>query len=376
MIMQDICMYCDLGCGGNVPGSSKHMCLHCLEYVVDKSMYQDINPLDNYKIIYDKNKVTCEMCARPHSLFVDVPLCCKHTRQFFDLYHYDDSDYSYNDYDSEDCYDYEENDKRFGEIKNEIINMLKYSKLTYKVVQTKDENFDFKHSQYMFIYQGDYIVCKFIYEYHRLVLIFGDKIYSTSNFYEKFREMYFGKLNCKLLEINGILDVFKNHFKLKCNRVRNFDDYIKPDDLTSALIERFEILNDPLINVQSGWCECNDCGSYNQATRFIYDSNEILRVISNKLTLSVCIQNKIYTNKKDTCLHLNSNFRDKSDHLGFQDDRIDGSNFKYLNFNIKYNTEYKSFLEIYKLVFNYPSTFKEKKTKENRTWSDITKCNT
>ncbi len=377
--MQDICIYCDICYSGNVSGSSKYLCLNCLEHIVDKSIYEDINPLKNYNIIYDKNKIVCEMCNQSRSLHIIVPLCTKHNKQLKYLYDYYKED---DGYWPEDCYDYEENEKRFNEIKNEVINMLKYSKLTYKLSQAKDDYFDFKHSQYMFIYQNNCIVCKFIYEYHRLSLIFDDKIYASSSFYDKFREMYFGKrildpsigtfdlgkINCKLLEINQILDAFKNHFKLNCNRIKNFDDYIKPDDLVTGLSERFEILNDPLIDIQNDWCECNDCGSYNQATRFVYDSNEILRVISNKLTVSVWIKNKIYTNEKDVCLHLNSDFEDH--HPGFQDDRIDRSNFKYLNFDIKYNIEYKLFLEIYKLVVDYPSRFKEK-----RTWSDITTYN-
>ena len=128
-------------------------------------------------------------------------------------------------------------------------------------------------------------------------------------------------------------------------------------------------MNDPLIINQSDWCQCNDCQSYNQVTAFIYNSNEILRVIINEDKLTVWIKNKIYTNEKDQCLHLNSHFKDKSGYLNFRDD--DRSNFKYLDFNIEYNNiEYKSYLEIYKLIINYPTIFNLK-----RSWSDITKSN-
>lgn len=370
--MQDICIYCDICYAGNVLGSSKNICLDCLERIVDKSMYKDINPSKDYEIKYDKNKIICETCNQSHSLFITSPLCSHHKNQFEHLYQYDYDDGCYSS--PEDCYDYEENDKCFVEIEKEIIQMLKYSKLTYKVFQTKDD--DFKHARYIFIYQGNYIVCKFIYDDYRLVLIFNDKIYTTSNFYDKFREMYFGKkgispstghlsfgkLNYKLLEINEILNVFKNYFRITCNQIKNFDDYIEPDRLPLNLTERFDMLNDPLITYQYNWCKCNDCGDYNHGFRYTYDSNEILRIIYNDLTLSVWSQNNVYTNDKNECLHFNSEPTEFSHH---SDIKI----VKYLNFDSQSNIQYKSHLEIYKLMINYPSRFREK-----RTWSDITKC--
>lgn len=371
--MQDVCIYCDICYAGAVLGTSKNICLDCLERIVDKSMYKDINPSKDYEIKYDKNKIICETCNQSHSLFITSHLCSNHKKQFQHLY-----EYGYDDscYDSrEDYYDYKEHESFFMEIKNEIIEILKVSKLTYKIFKSKTDDCNFEHCHYIFIYRENVIVCKFIYLYHRLALIFNDKIYATSTFSAKFREMYFHKLNYKLLEINEILEVFKNHFKIKYNLMKNFDIYIKPEDLVFDLINRFEILNDPLISIQSDWCKCNDCEyndreSYNQVITFIYDSVEILRVVYSDTKLSVWIQNKIYTNEKDQCLHFNSHFKDKSGYLNFREDNNDKSKFKYLNFSIEYNIEYKSLLEIYKLVVNFPSRFKEK-----RTWSDITKCN-
>jgi hypothetical protein len=361
--MQDICIYCDICYSGNVSGSSKNICLNCLEHIVDKSIYGDIDPLKNYDIIYNKNKIICEMCNQSRSLFVTVPLCTKHNKQLEYLYDYYKED---DNYWPEDCYDYEENDKCFGEIKTEIIQMLeksKNSKLTYKVSQTKDERFDFEHSRYIFIYQGNYVICKFIYDDRRLALIFDNKIYATSNFYAEFREMYFSKLNCKLLEMNEILDVFKNHFKITYCQTKNFDDYIKPINLQFALIDRFNILNDPLIEYQYNWCKCNNCDDYNHVIKFTYDSVEILRIIYSDSILSVWTQNNAYTNYKNECLHFNSKPTEFAHHSDIQIT-------KYLNFDMGSNIQYKSHLEIYKLMINYPSRFREK-----RTWSDITKSN-
>lgn len=356
--MQDICIYCDICYSGNVSGSFKNTCLNCLEHIVDKSIYGDINPLKDYDIIYNKDKIICEMCSQSRSLFVTVPLCTKHNKQLEYLYDYYKED---DNYWPEDCYDYEENDKCFDEIKKEIIQILGKSKLTYKVSQTKDD--DFNHSRYIFIYQSNYIICKFIYDDHRLALIFKDKIYATSNFYDKFRKMYFSKKGYKLLEMNEILNVFKNHFKITCNQIKNFDDYIKPINLQFALIDRFDMLNDPLIAYQYNWCKCNNCDDYNHVIRFTYDSNEILRILYSDSTLSVWTQNNVYVNYKNECLHFNSKPTEFSHH---SDLKIT----KYLNFDTKSIIHYKSHLEIYKLMINYPSRFREK-----RTWSDITKSN-
>jgi len=79
----------------------------------------------------------------------------------------------------EDYYDDENYNQIFDEIKEEIAQMLKYSKLTYKIYQTKDNNLDFKHTQFIFIYQNNNVVCKFIYEYGRLALILNTNLYNT-----------------------------------------------------------------------------------------------------------------------------------------------------------------------------------------------------
>lgn len=359
--MQDICVYCDKCYSGNVSGLSKHMCLNCLEHIVDNSIYEDINPLKNYNISYDKNKITCEMCNQYHNLFVTVNLCSKHKKQLkhlYDRYEYDNCDTKSTD---SDYYDHEDHENHFNEIKNEITKMLRCSNLNYKITQLKDEYFKLRYSHYIFVYQNNVIVCKFIYQYDRLALIFNNKIYTTSRFYDTFREMYFGKLDYKLLEITEILSMFKNHFNIKYSKIKNFDHYIKVNNIKGALVDRFEYLNDLSITYHTHWYQCNDCESYNKVTRFIYNSNEILRVITNKDKLIVCIKNKIYTNEKDQCLHLDSTLTDKSEYF----------NFKCLDFSIDYNTiEYKSYLEIYKLIINYPSRLKEK-----RSWSDITKSN-
>ena len=375
MITQDICLYCDLCYGANLSGTSKNMCLNCLEHIVDNS-YENINPLNDYDLIFKKDKIKCEMCNQSHSLFIKATLCSKHNKQLEDLYRYYDDDNYYDD--REDYYEYEENEEFFGEIKNDIIQMLTPG-ITYKAFKLKHDDYDFRRCQYLFIYEGNRIISKFIYEGHMLALIFNNKIYTTSRFYKEFRKMYFckmgdshstehlklGKLSHEILDINDILKVFMKTLKVTYNQVKNFDYDIKPNYLVAGLIDRFAILNDLLIVIQGDWCECNDCDSYSQVTRFVYDSVEILRVVDSKSTLSVWIQNKIYTNQKDECLHLNSELRDR---CGYKDDIK--HNYKYLDFSIQYPIEYKSHLEIYKLVVNYPSRFKEK-----RTWSDITKLN-
>ena len=223
--MQDVCMYCEICYDGNVPGISKYMCLNCLEHIVDKSMYKIINPLKDYDIIFDKNKIRCELCTESRNLFINTTLCLKHDRQL------ERSCSCYDDYycdSKEDCYDYEENENYFDLIKNEINQMLKNTKLTWKIHRLKEKYYRFNHSLYLYIYQCNRIVCKFIYDNHRLALFINNRIYATSRFFKEFREMYFGELNLKLLEINEILDIFKNSFRISYKQMKNFDDDIKP----------------------------------------------------------------------------------------------------------------------------------------------------
>jgi hypothetical protein len=356
MEMQDTCVYCDKCYAGNVIGTSKNLCLNCLEHIAENCIYEAFNPLKNYDIIYDKNKIKCEVCNQSHNLFVKTNLCSQHKNQLFRLCD------SYDDYDSDDYYDYEDDHNKFIEIKDEISSILARSNFTLKVTRIHVKTISFANCQFVFIYQDDKIVCKFIYEYGRLVLIIGNKIYTTSCFYDRFREMYFGKSDYTLLEITQILEVLKNHTNIKYDKVKNFDHFIKLDSIISALTDRFETLDDPLIVIQFDRHECNNCGSYNHETSFIYNSNEILRIINNESTLTLWIQNRIYSNNKDGCLHFNSYFQTKN----VKQKDI----FNYINLNISYNIEFKSYLEIYRLVVDYPSRFKE-----TRKWSDIVKSN-
>lgn len=350
LAMNNNCIYCDICYDGDVTGSYKHMCLDCIERILDKSLYKDINPLENYKIKYDKNKITCETCCQQHNLFIDVTLCENHQRCFQDLYKYEDSDY---DYDS-DCNDYyEENAAKLGEIEKELSQMLKRSKLTYKIYQQKDNRLGNYPPSHIFIYQNDRIVCKFIYYYCRLILILDDKIYTTSSCDDKFREMYFGKLKYSFLEMNEILNKFKNHFNIKYTLVKNFDDDIKPGHLASSLIERFDMLNNPLITYKFNQFECNNCESWLDGVEFFNDSIQKIVITYNDSTLSVWFKNKIYTNNKSGCVHFNHNC----------------------------DIQYAPFLEIYKFILNYRDNQNNHKLISNNTnnykekpkWSDVTK---
>jgi len=325
--MQDNCIYCDICYDGNVAGSSKLLCLDCLERILDKSLYKDINPLKDYKIQYDKNKIKCETCCQPHNLFIDVRLCTNHKSCFQYLCKYEDSDY---DYEDSDCNDYyEENANALNEIEKELSQMLKVSKLTYKIYQQKDDyclgNYPPSH---IFIYQNDRIVCKFIFYYCKLILLLDGKIYTTASCDEKFYEMYFGKSKYSFLDTNEILNKFKNHFNIKYKLVKNFDDDIKPEDLAISLVDRFNVLNNSLFTHEFKHnTECNNCDSYYHEAKFFNNSVEKIRIIYNSTTLSVWLLNKnqIYTNIE--CLHF------------------------YHNSEV----HYKSHLEIYKLILNYPN---------------------
>ncbi len=242
-MMQDICNYCDKCYGSNILGSSKYMCLNCLEHIIDNYIYDDINPLKNYNIVYNNDKITCEICNQSHKLYVTVTLCSKHKNQFGYLYLYENDCYD----PPEDYYDYEKCYKKFNEIKSEIVNISKISKLSCKSGKVKDDSFNLKNIHCIFVYQNNRVVSKFIYSYGTLVLMFDDKIYTTSGFTDKFRDMYFCKLNYKLLDINEILSVFKNNFNIKYNQVKNFDNYIKIDDIVPALMDRLDIFNDKSI---------------------------------------------------------------------------------------------------------------------------------
>jgi len=355
--MQDICIYCDILYSGNRLGLPKHLCLNYLEHITEKSMYRDINPLKDFDIKYDKNKVQCETCNKSHSLFIDCFICPNHKgilvkncKYCYD-YYYDQP---------EDYYDDENYNQIFDEIKEEIAQMLKYSKLTYKIYQIKDNNSDFEHAQFIFIYKNDSIVCKFIHEYAGLALILNNKIYTTLTFTDRFRDMYFN-LNYEFNEINEILNVFKNYFNIKYNLMKDFDKYIAPENLIVALMNRFDILNDALVKHQQDGCICDNCDSYNHMFRITYNSIEILRIIYNEATLSVWTQTSTYSNDKNYCIHFNSESIKSYNYSNLEIT-------KYINF--KSNVEYMSLIEIYKLMINYTDRFREKKL-----WSDIVKCN-
>jgi hypothetical protein len=314
------CIYCDICYDGNVDGSFKLLCLGCLERILDKSLYKNINPLENYKIQY--NKIKCELCCQSHTLHAEVILCENH-KSCFKSDRYDDSDY---DYDS-DCNDYYEiNNSKLSEIENELSQMLKQSKLTYKKYIQKDSWCQYPPT-HIFIYQNDRIVCKFIYYYCKLILILDNKIYTTSNCDEIFRKMYFG---CKytFLEINEILNKFKTHFNIKYTLTKNFDDDIMPDHLVRSLVDRFDILKNPLFTYKFKWRECNQCDLYYNEANFFNNLVEKIRIIYNDTTLTVWLinKNRVYTNDKN-CLHF------------------------YHNSEV----QYKSHLEIYKLILNYPN---------------------
>lgn len=280
-------------------------------------LYKTINPLENYNIQY--NKIKCELCCQSHTLHTEVILCENHKSCFFDKSdRYDDSDYDF------DCDDYYEiNNAKLSEIENELSQMLHQSNLTYKKYQQKDSWCQYPPT-HIFIYHDNLIVCKFIY-YCKLILILDNKIYTTSNCDEKFREMYFGS-NISFLEINEILNKFKTYFNIKYTLTKNFDDDIMPGDLVTSLVDRFDALNNPLFTYKFKWRECNQCDSYYDETKFFNNLVEKIRIIHNDTTVWLINKNLVYTNDKN-CLHF------------------------YHNSEV----HYRSHLEIYKLILNYPS---------------------
>jgi len=320
-------------------------------------MYKNVNPLKDFDIKYDKNKVQCETCNESHSLYIDCFLCPNHKGILVKNCNYCD-DYYYDP--PEDCYNEYDYNKIFIEIKEEITQMLKYSKLTYKMYQIKDSNSDFKHTQFIFIYKNDNVVCKFIYGYAKLALILNNKIYTTPAFTDKFRDMYFN-LKYEFLEINEILNVFKNYLNIKYNLTKDFYQYIRSEDLPFVLSKKFDMLNDPLIKYQHNSCVCDNCDNYNQRFRVTYDSIEILRIICTDTTLSVWTQTRSYTNSENDCIHFNS-------------EPVNSYNYSNLEITeyikFKFNVECMSLIEIYKLMIDYTDRFREKKS-----WSDIVKCN-